>query len=57
MHDLSAAHREVLTLRYIDGMQIPEIALMLSVTENVVSVRIHRALSRLRELCEDIDTV
>lgn len=57
MHDLSLQHREVLTLRYIDGLQIPEIALMLSVTENVVSVRIHRALSRLRELCEDIDTV
>lgn len=48
---LSPAYREILTLRYIDGLEIGEIATLLSVTENVVSVRIFRALAKLRALC------
>lgn len=48
---LPAPYREVLTLRYVDGLEIGDIAAMLSVTENVISVRIFRALSKLRALC------
>ena len=48
---LPPPYREILTLRYVDGLEIGDIASMLSITENVVSVRIFRALSKLRTLC------
>jgi DNA-directed RNA polymerase specialized sigma24 family protein len=40
-------------MRFIDDLSVGEIAEMLSVTQNVVSVRIHRALAKLRELCQN----
>lgn len=49
--ELSPAYREIITLRYIDGLEIAEIAELLGVSENVVSVRIFRALAKLRALC------
>lgn len=45
--------RSALTLRYIDGFSPKEIAGLLDVSENVASVRIHRAVVRLRELCKN----
>jgi RNA polymerase sigma-70 factor (ECF subfamily) len=51
---LSPQYQTVLTLRYIDDFSIPEIAKHLKITENVVSVRIHRALAHMRELCEPL---
>lgn len=41
--------RETVMLR-LEGCSVPEIAAVLNVTENNVSVRLNRALGRLREL-------
>lgn len=49
MHELPVVYREVLILRYIDGLGPKEISELIEETENVVSVRIHRALRLLRE--------
>jgi RNA polymerase sigma-70 factor (ECF subfamily) len=42
-------YRIPLVLRHIDGLSPGEIALILGVSENVVSVRITRAMKKLRE--------
>lgn len=52
--ELPDDYRKVVTLRYIDGFSPKEIAGILGVTENVISVRIHRGIIKLRELCNDI---
>ncbi len=49
---LPPQYREVLTLRYVDEYEVKEIADLLHETANVVSVRIHRALHRLRKIIE-----
>lgn len=54
---LPEQQRTVLTLRYIDGFSLKEIASMLDTSENVVSVRVHRAIGRLRKLCERFITL
>lgn len=43
LKDLKAEYRDVLVMRYLDGMSPGEIAEVFGVTENVVSVRLHRA--------------
>lgn len=50
MSKLPEHYREVLTLRYVDGLTPKEIALFLEERENTVSVRIHRALHHLKEI-------
>lgn len=45
--------RVAVALRYIDGFSPKEIAGLLETSENVVSVRIHRGVARLKELCKD----
>lgn len=47
---LDEMYRIVITLRYIDEMSPGEIARVLGVTENVVSVRIYRGIERLKAL-------
>ncbi|MFA6408374.1 MAG: sigma-70 region 4 domain-containing protein, partial [Candidatus Paceibacterota bacterium] len=54
---LPQTYRAVLTMRYIDDFSIKEIAVALEVSENVVSVRVHRGLARLKELCESTDII
>lgn len=49
--ELPDTYREVITLRYVDGFSPKEIASLISLSENVVSVRIHRGTQKLRELC------
>lgn len=49
---LPDTYKEVLILRYVNGFSPKEIAEELSESENTVSVRIHRALKKLRELLE-----
>lgn len=49
IHELPHVYREVITLRYVDGLGPKEISELIEETENVVSVRIHRALRLLRE--------
>lgn len=40
--------RDIVVMRYIDDMSPKEIAAILDVNENAVSVRLHRAIKRLR---------
>ncbi|MEK7098538.1 MAG: RNA polymerase sigma factor [Patescibacteria group bacterium] len=50
--ELPDTYRDVITLRYIDGFTPKEIATMIGISENVVSVRLHRGTHKLRELCK-----
>jgi RNA polymerase sigma-70 factor (ECF subfamily) len=50
--ELPDAYQEVILLRYVEGLSPKEIAEIISETENVVSVRIHRGLKKLREMLE-----
>lgn len=47
---LPDAHREVLVLRFIDGLTPKEIAAHLDERENTVSVRLHRAIAELKKV-------
>lgn len=49
---LDELYREAVMMRYIDELSPKEIAGVLGVTENVVSVRIHRGLKKLKETLE-----
>lgn len=49
---LPDVYREVLTLRFVDGLGPKEISNLVEETENVVSVRIHRGLKILRDMME-----
>lgn len=49
--ELPEQYRTVLTLRFIDGFSTGEIAETVGVSENVVSVRVHRGIAKLRTLC------
>ncbi len=49
---LRAADQEVLTLRYMNGLPVTEIAAILKKTPNTVSVQIKRALEELRRRME-----
>jgi len=48
--ELPLVYREVITLRFVDGLKPKEISELIEESENVVSVRIHRALKILRDL-------
>ena len=50
--ELPDVYREVLTLRFVDGLGPKDIAQLIEESENVVSVRLHRGLRALRELLE-----
>lgn len=52
LEHLPDSYREVLICRYVDGLSPKEIAKLLSESENVISVRIHRGLKKLRALME-----
>lgn len=45
-------YREVFMLRYVDNLTVSEIAGLIGESENVVSVRIHRGLKKLRTILE-----
>ena len=45
---LPAAQREVLFMRFLDGMSLEEIAAALSIPKGTVKSRIHNALQALR---------
>ena len=50
LSELDEIYRVVITMRYMDELSPKEIAAVLGVSENVVSVRIHRAIVRLQAL-------
>jgi RNA polymerase sigma-70 factor (ECF subfamily) len=47
---LDEQYREALKLRYVDDLSVQEIAEILGLTPNTVSVRLHRGLKQLRSL-------
>ncbi len=49
LQTLPAQQREILTLRYLLGWRVKDIAELLEMPENTVSVNIRRALQHLRE--------
>ncbi|MES2203058.1 MAG: RNA polymerase sigma factor [Patescibacteria group bacterium] len=52
LRDLPYIYSEVLTLRFVESMSPGEIAQVVGESENVVSVRIHRGLKKLKEMLE-----
>lgn len=50
MESLSVEYREALVLRHIDGLSVKEIASIVGENENLISVRIHRAIEKLKML-------
>ncbi len=50
--ELDEIYRTAITMRYLDEMSPREIADALGVTENVVSVRIHRGIEKLSKLAK-----
>lgn len=52
LEELPDIYREVIILRFVDGLGPREISELIEETENVVSVRIHRGLSMLRQKIE-----
>src|SRR5205814_6817079 len=50
LNDLDEIYRTAITMRYIDEMSPREIAAKLGVSENVISVRIHRGIERLGKI-------
>jgi RNA polymerase sigma-70 factor (ECF subfamily) len=53
LQELPDTYKEVLVMRYVDGLSPSEIAKEIRETENAVSVRIHRGLKKLRVLLEE----
>jgi RNA polymerase sigma-70 factor (ECF subfamily) len=49
---LDDPYKETVFLRYVNGLEISEIAEITGQTENAVSVHIHRGLKKLKELYE-----
>jgi RNA polymerase sigma-70 factor (ECF subfamily) len=52
LKDLAEPYREAVVMRYIDGLSPQEIAKAIGESENVVSVRVHRGLKKLRAILE-----
>ena len=52
LKDLDEKYREAVYMRYIDNLHPREIAEITGESENVISVRIHRGLRKLRRLIE-----
>lgn len=45
---LDEKYRDAVSLKYVSGLSVKEIASILKTSENVISVRIHRGLEQLR---------
>jgi RNA polymerase sigma-70 factor (ECF subfamily) len=50
LRQLSAAHREVLVLRYYEDMKIHEIAAQLGISKGTVKSRLHYAIGEMQKL-------
>ncbi|MDO8481788.1 MAG: RNA polymerase sigma factor [bacterium] len=50
--ELPEDYRVVVTMRFVDDFSIGDIAKTIGASENVVSVRIHRGIAKLRALCQ-----
>lgn len=56
LDELKDADRDILIMRYVDDLSIPEIAEAINERENTVSVRVHRALKKAEQLIDDLNT-
>ena len=56
LSSLDDTYSSIITMRFIDEMTLREIAAILNVSENVVSVRIHRGVKQLRKLWDERGT-
>jgi len=50
LHQLDEQYRDPVLLRVVEGLSPKDIAETLGISENVVSVRIHRGIAKLREI-------
>ena len=50
LDQLDEKHREVIVLKFIDDLSPKDIAKLTGETDNVISVRIHRGIKKLKEL-------
>lgn len=50
VHMLPENYSSIILMRYVSDLSVKEIAVIVGESENVISVRIHRGLSKLREL-------
>jgi len=48
LEQLDEKYRDAVTLRYVEGFSVQEIASMKQESENTISVRIHRGLQQLK---------
>jgi RNA polymerase sigma-70 factor (ECF subfamily) len=55
LQKLPELYRETLMYRYINSLSLEEIANITNESENVISVRIHRGLKKMREILEEQD--
>jgi len=53
VQELPEPYREAVVMRYVDGLSPQEIAEAIGVSENVVSVRVHRGLKKLKLMLEE----
>jgi RNA polymerase sigma-70 factor (ECF subfamily) len=53
LEGLKGSYKEVLTMRFMDGLSIQEIAEKLETSENNISVRIHRGLQKLNDILQE----
>ena len=50
----SARDQEVITLRYGAGLPVQQIALIMNLTEDHVSVLLHRAVNKIKKSLEEV---
>lgn len=50
LNELPEIYRDALVMRYVDGLELSEIANITGETENTVAVHVHRGINKLREL-------
>lgn len=53
LEKLDDSYREIIQMRYIDDLSIQEIGAILGISENAVSVRVHRGVAKFREMLEE----
>jgi len=54
INELPDLYRDIILLRYTEGLGPKEIAEIVGLAENTVSVRIHRGMDRLRKIYEPV---
>jgi RNA polymerase sigma-70 factor (ECF subfamily) len=54
LEELPEPYREAVVMRYVNGLSPQEIAEAIGQSENVVSVRVHRGLKKLKVMLEEL---